>query len=73
MEYSEQYVLVGLTHSNLRRDVTHGGASQLLSSLLRRMLRQATRTKSLGTRESAVVAAIEATLETGPDQSIANL
>ena len=71
LDSSEQYVLVVLIHSNLQRDITHGAASQLLSGLLRQMLRQATCAKSLGTRESAAAAAIEAAPDAGTGQSAA--
>ena len=69
LDQSDQYVLVALTHSNLQRIVVHGTAGQLLSSLLRQMLRQATCTKSLGTQESAATAANDATPEAGARQS----
>ena len=71
LTYSEQYVLVALAHSDLQRVVVHGTTSQLLSGLLRLMLRRITCAKSPGTKRSADAAAGEATPEAGTDQSIA--
>ena len=62
-----------LIHSNLKRGFTRGAAGQLLPSLLRQMLYQATRAESLGTSESAVAAAIEGASGTGTGQSVASI